>query len=150
MKHCHKCKQSKDLNEFYKNRSRSDGYAGQCKQCEVISHPRKNPTGKYKGKRQLLRRYYAYRNQCPRRGISFNLSLDDFVSLTSQFCYYCGLKSADKDYVGIDRLDSIKGYILSNCVSCCATCNFMKRRHSKDYFLSHLKQLAKHQGWIIT
>ena len=34
MKKCFKCKQEKEINLFYKNRSTKDGYSGICKQCQ--------------------------------------------------------------------------------------------------------------------
>ncbi len=41
-------------------------------------------------------------------------------------CIYCGFIS-DKTVNGIDRMDNSIGYSLSNCVSCCKNCNFIKR-----------------------
>jgi hypothetical protein len=35
----------------------------------------------------------------------------------------------------VDRLDSDEGYIISNCVSCCEMCNFMKGNLSVDIFI---------------
>ena len=33
MKQCNKCKQIKDLSDFFKNKSKKDGYQGHCKVC---------------------------------------------------------------------------------------------------------------------
>lgn len=44
IKHCYQCKQDKTFNDFYKNRSHSDGLASQCKDChkENNNHMRNN------------------------------------------------------------------------------------------------------------
>ena len=34
MKRCFKCKETKELDQFYKNRSTKDGYSGICKRCQ--------------------------------------------------------------------------------------------------------------------
>jgi hypothetical protein len=36
MKQCIVCKNNKPLSEFYKNRSKKDGYQGRCKPCDII------------------------------------------------------------------------------------------------------------------
>ena len=64
------------------------------------------------------------------------LDRESFKVLTKQDCYYCGkspsqlLKhnTANGGYIynGIDRVDNTKGYIFTNCVSCCKECNIKK------------------------
>ena len=44
-KNCFKCRQIKDLNEFYKHKGMKDGYLGKCKECtkkDVLAHRKKN------------------------------------------------------------------------------------------------------------
>ena len=139
---CHKCKEVKNKSEFHKNSSRSNGLAGQCKQCE---YKPKNKLGKYSGNRIFLRQFYAYRNGCPRRNLSFNITLNEFVELThNNVCYYCGQKSHNKDYVGVDRVDSAIDYDLNNCVPCCDICNRMKSNYDQDFFLTHITKIYNH------
>ena len=42
---------------------------------------------------------------------------------------------------GIDRIDSLIGYLANNIVPCCAQCNLMKNDYSKDSFLSHVNKI---------
>lgn len=85
--------------------------------------------------------FNSYRQAAKRRGIVFNLSLDDFLILTQQDCFYCkappsnkskGNKTNNKEFIysGIDRLNNDKniGYVLSNLVPCCVTCNRAKNK----------------------
>jgi hypothetical protein len=48
-------------------------------------------------------------------------------------------------YNGIDRIDTHKGYVTSNVVSCCQMCNVMKWKYSKEEFLEHLERILKWQ-----
>ena len=45
-------------------------------------------------------------------------------------------------YNGIDRLDSTEGYTTDNCVSCCTTCNWMKKKMPLEKFLQKVKEIA--------
>jgi len=59
-----------------------------------------------------------------------------YISLNKERC--------EKGFVklnGIDRVDNNKGYIESNVVSCCATCNFAKNILSKEDFLNWINRL---------
>jgi hypothetical protein len=42
---------------------------------------------------------------------------------------------------GIDRIDSSKGYIQGNCVSCCTLCNRMKMEHSLEIFFNQIRKI---------
>lgn len=87
----------------------------------------------------------------------WELSIDEFVSITSKPCRYCGIKSSKEmgkfknsdvygfyEYNGIDRIDSSKGYILGNCVSCCKYCNYAKNNQTEDQFKTHLIEMYNH------
>ena len=92
------------------------------------------------------RLFSQYKTGAKRRGLVFELNIEQFLELTSRDCYYCGTepklvvkhKTNNGDYVynGIDRVDSSKGYILENCVTCCETCNKAKLSASKEDFKS--------------
>ena len=98
---------------------------------------------------------YVNRAKSHRKGIEFNLTLDEFRRLTKAPCHYCGVpfssatkarKNSNGAYVsnGIDRLDSDKGYYLGNCVPCCTACNLMKRDIPYEQFLAHIERIHNH------
>ena len=46
---------------------------------------------------------------------------------------------------GIDRLNSIIGYTIENCVPCCEKCNLMKSNYSENEFLDHIERIRNFQ-----
>lgn len=84
-----------------------------------------------------------YRGGARRRGYEFNLTLEDLKLFWHKPCYYCGTKI---DFIGMDRIDNTKGYILGNIVSCCWLCNEMKKAHTYHLFISQCIKIAdKHR-----
>jgi hypothetical protein len=97
----------------------------------------------------------VYMRGAKKRNLIFNLTIDEFKNLTSNNCHYCDIppsqvrksqskynsESKNYTYNGIDRLDSTKGYILGNVVSCCHTCNIMKRDKSYLEFLIRIEKI---------
>ena len=70
-------------------------------------------------------RYLAYKFSASGRShpCTFELSYEQFIEFWQKPCTYC---SADIETVGLDRMDSTKGYILENVTPCCRTCNEKK------------------------
>lgn len=87
-----------------------------------------------------------------KRGIDFDLKKSYFIKLITSPCHYCGIKdvsstSSKKEvfyHIGIDRVDSNKGYINGNVRSCCKYCNLAKNRMSENDFLAWLKRAYLH------
>lgn len=123
---CFRCKQWLPLNNFWKSSSSKDGYAAECVNCQNTAKEN---------------RYNIYKKNAIKRNISFELNKEDFYNLTSQPCHYCG---EIKEYNGIDRYDSSKGYILSNCVPCCEMCNKMKLDYNVNDWLAHMTKILKY------
>lgn len=74
-------------------------------------------------------RYKTAKSLAKRKDKEFNLSESQYLDLIKMPCYYCDnfLKETDKfKGIGLDRLDSSKGYIEDNVVSCCGLCNSIK------------------------
>lgn len=82
--------------------------------------------------------FARYKANAKLRGLSFDLTKEQFRSITKEDCHFCGVAPAGKwagrkgspepyIYNGIDRLSSDIGYITTNVVPCCATCNYMKQ-----------------------
>jgi len=69
--------------------------------------------------------------------------VDDSSATTTVLCSYCHTYPSS----GLDRMDSDKGYTLSNTVPCCALCNFTKGDLMlSDFFLHAKKACAKWQA----
>jgi len=101
--------------------------------------------------------YATYRWQAEKRMLAFELSKDDFKKLTKGDCFYCGLEpkqiyfgsSCKTPYIynGVDRQNNQIGYVLSNCVSCCKTCNDMKRTRTVEEFLKACESVVIHHNF---
>ena len=106
------------------------------------------------GKATFNHLYAQYVKTAQYRNLSFELNQEDFKTLISGNCFYCGIiplqvvKSkygcGDLIYNGIDRVDSSIGYTTENVVSCCGTCNVAKMAMSKEDFLSWIERVYKH------
>lgn len=86
-------------------------------------------------------RHTAYQRYCKdKRNWGFTLSEEEFIRIVTQMCYYCG-ESEPKGFVGIDRINNTEGYIQTNCVPCCQTCNFMKGKLSYTSFINKIRAI---------
>jgi hypothetical protein len=93
-----------------------------------------------------------YKANAKHRGLSWELTDEQFKEITKQPCYYTGELPSNRKvvrsgeeyiYSGIDRIDSSKGYIISNCVPCCADINVMKMDLPKDRFIFLCKKVSE-------
>lgn len=75
-----------------------------------------------------------------KRKIGFNLTIDEFFSITSRDCAYCG----SSNRIGIDRINSRGAYELDNCAPCCGTCNKMKHSLEVGQFIKHIHRIVDH------
>jgi len=124
---CSKCKLELPVSEFYKNKTGTDGLHSACKQCEKEYD------------KSIAGRYVQYKHGAKRRNITFELSKDEFHSIVSHNCFFCGMPHAN---MGVDRLDNSKGYLPDNCVPCCKYCNIMKRERSTLEFVKHCRRVT--------
>lgn len=78
------------------------------------------------------------------RGFPMTLTADDLdlCDDPDTRCWYCGV-SRRVEVLGLDRLDSQRGYEPDNCVPCCGSCNFMKSDLAPDTFVDRV--FAVHQ-----
>jgi hypothetical protein len=90
-------------------------------------------------------RYTKYKSGAKQRNLSFELSKDEFASFWQKPCSYCG---GEISTIGIDRIDSNKGYIKSNCRACCSICNKIKLDHNIEFINAHMTKMLKNQGLI--
>lgn len=93
--------------------------------------------------------YRSYKKHAFERNLSFDLTPEQFYTLTQGVCAYCGSTPSmirtirDRHFVynGVDRVDNSKGYSVENCVSCCEMCNWSKREKSVSEFLDWIKRV---------
>jgi len=100
-----------------------------CKKHPMYSrcHPSADPLCP---EQQRKERWRALQQKAYQQGIFFMLPFEQADSLLEQPCVYCDTPFAD----GIDRADPTKGYLLSNCLPCCASCLAKKgTQHPLDF-----------------
>lgn len=120
--------------------------------CETIA---RLSISRRKGYGQALRNRVvgSYKSGAKRKGREFKLTDEELNKLFKGNCYYCGTKPSttisnvkhfgEFTYNGIDRINSNKGYVIDNVVSCCKVCNYMKNDSSLEQFLKSIKKIAE-------
>ena len=93
----------------------------------------------------VTHKYSQYRHGAKRRGYSWELTLEQFVSMYNGNCTYCGDKI---EGIGIDRVDNTQGYTEENSVYCCEKCNKFKMAYEYDDWIHHMKKILKNLGEI--
>ncbi len=86
---------------------------------------------------RIKSRYIYYKASAKNKGFIFDLTLADFSEIVNEPCYYCGGNG-----YGVDRLDSLIGYLEGNIVSCCSMCNYMKRTYTEEDFINQCIKIA--------
>jgi hypothetical protein len=98
--------------------------------------------------------FYRYRKTAVKRGYSFEITYDFFISNTDKNCHYCNSKPnrehkfKQKEIIfpsyfcnGIDRKDNNKGYTEENCLPCCTICNRAKNNLNYNVFMNWIQLL---------
>jgi len=143
-KQCTKCKQEKELSEFYGKSNMS-----WCKVCHsnyVLQKRKENPEKCWNYYRATISEpnliFNRKKANAKSYGISFTLSKEEFIRWykgKELLCHYCGIRPEDfpktgdrtllrRVNLGLDRKDNDKGYEMSNIVLCCDRCNLIKSR----------------------
>lgn len=99
---------------------------------------------------RVMRYARSFRARCvhikkggERRGIEWGFdNPEDLREFWDAPCHYCGGEVEQR--LGLDRVDSTKGYIPGNVVQCCTTCNMAKSNHSVDEWVAHMKKVLEH------
>ncbi len=96
----------------------------------------------------------SYGRKAKNKKLDFSLTKDEMLKLFKSNCNYCGktpsqvrkLPNSNGHFIynEIDRVDSTKGYIRSNCVSCCKDCNTAKNTLSVKKFLCLIKTIYEY------
>lgn len=162
---CTACKVEKLAADFGPDLSHRDGLRSRCNECRAAQAKLSPSYNKRRFRnfvlgaeydpnpRAALFTVYMSRREAPRRGLAWELSLDDALQLVLGACLYCGAPpeprlnhTSGKTFLsnGIDRLDPAKGYIPGNCVSCCAKCNRLKGSMTFEQFKELISNLYFH------
>lgn len=148
-KKCTKCNKVKDISAFYKQGGGRNGFRAVCIECLSLQNKqwyrfdvnKKKVSANKRIWRQTPKgRYSRYKETAQRRGIKWNLTLEQFMHFWQTPCRYCGEKIKT---VGLDRIDNNKGYEINNVFPCCTDCNKFKREYPLQYLISKCKKISK-------
>ena len=131
MKKCSKCLKLKKINDFHLAKSEPTGRYAYCKPCTSLRE------------REPYRCYYNYLRHSRQRDIAFTLSFQNFMEYWQKPCYYCG---AQISAIGLDRVNSSRGYVPGNIKACCKGCNYAKSIMSKLEFIQMCRNVLKRHG----
>lgn len=151
-KKCNKCNTVKDITEFHKLSSSSDGHNYTCKICVNEKNKKaskvmgicamcgENKNLRYK-KSTVCQKCYSTKitkithspeskfnmgkKSAKNRGYTWDITLEDYKIITSKSCFYCNGPLPETG-CGLDRMDNDKGYTIENVVPCCNLCNIIK------------------------
>ena len=105
--------------------------------------------------RYLWFKKFAYERRAKRKQIKVEITDDQFISLVTGDCFYCGksylseTRVVNKNKINmltIDRLDSNIGYVYSNCVTACKICNTIKMDQNVEDFKLKVVEIYNHMN----
>lgn len=143
---CKTCGVLKDISEFRELAKKRNAGPQSCLKCD----PYKEIDIK---RSQQLINYSIYKQRAQKKGLPFEITKDEFINFSDQDCIYCGQRSVtddgkEKGYVGIDRVDSKKGYVKGNMVPCCNVCNEMKMQRNWEVWLENMERVVDRKDKI--
>jgi hypothetical protein len=166
---CNKCKNSQKLIENNKPK-RNRNWTEELNNNPERKEKRQEWAKKYC--RTEENKYKDYKKKAIKSKREFQITLEEAKLLFHGECYYCRVKyNGNKEDVysnnklvpttlercgaklrlklnGIDRKNNDEGYIISNVVSCCNTCNFMKRSLNINVFNNKCKHILKYNNLL--
>jgi hypothetical protein len=96
----------------------------------------------------LNRTFYSYQQDAEKRDIEFHLTKDEFMEIIKEKCVYCGDISEEKQFNGVDRVDSKGHYTIDNCVSACTLCNYLKHAMPVELFFQRIEHILTYSGKV--
>ena len=91
----------------------------------------------------IPRHYDKCRRDAIKRNLQFMLTLEEYTSLITGACTYCGHHN-ENEAIGVDRVNSSFGYVSTNVVPCCSICNVMKNNLPLTSFQEHITKIYNH------
>ena len=123
-----------------------------CKECvkeknrqRYVLHANQQKTQAREYNLSLKGKYTVYKRRAKIKDLEFTLTLEQFASFWQVPCSYC--KRA-VDTIGIDRIDSSRGYVLDNCASACTRCNVMKLDQTVEEWKANMIAALKGMGGL--
>lgn len=129
---CCRCGETKPLTDF--PRKGGGRRNTRCKPCHAAAEAHARRT-------EIKHALRAYRLNAKAAGRAFELTEADAAAYFNAPCAYCG---AQTEGLGIDRVDSAKGYVAGNMTACCTLCNRMKSDLPREVFLAHVERILTH------
>lgn len=154
MKKCNKCEIEKELNEFDKEKRRKDGRTSICSACNNVGRKKWQENNRMKYLDAMRRfnrsqegRYSHLKKQARRRGIEMQISFDQYTEIIKHNkCYYCDTTLTGTTGTtghSLNRIDSDKGYLVSNVRPCCKFCNTIMSNFTKDELKTRVYKIIK-------
>jgi len=100
-------------------------------------------------RKNINRAFYSYQKEAKRREIPFYLTKEEFVDIAERPCAYCGVMNDEKNFNGVDRVDSKQRYTADNCVSACTLCNYLKHVMPVDLFFMRIEHILTHKDKLV-
>lgn len=111
------------------------------------ANPEKVAVNNEEKKNNINYHYSNYQRTADLKNLEFCISFDDFCVLVRKPCHYCG-ELQERGFNGIDRKDQSVGYIMTNAVSCCSVCNYMKNTLSDYVFIKRIEHILSYNKLI--
>lgn len=107
-------------------------------------------TPEYKLKQKSIKpRLQTARSHAERRNIEWDITLEEFKTLSELPCHYCKRVFSECGS-GLDRKNAKGPYSLANVVPCCGKCNFLKGRYlTVDEMCAVVDVLKQMRGGIV-
>lgn len=86
--------------------------------------------------------YAKFLYQARKRKLEVTITQIEYLELRSLPCHYCG-GELPVFGTGVDRVDSGKGYVTGNTVSCCSICNIAKSDLTWEEFIGWVERVYK-------
>jgi len=122
------------------------GLVVECAKCALITARLAGRLSRRKlspRERAIRNAFGEYKGNAKRKGISFNLTLDQFRGFVIAPCAYCGIHPVSPRVGGIDRQLSTGGYERGNVTSCCSECNYAKRDLTPQAFMELIERIYR-------
>jgi hypothetical protein len=83
-------------------------------------------------------------NGANKRKLFCNLTNEQIANIIIRPCFFCGFYS-DSTFNSVDRIDNNKGYIISNVITACSTCNLMRGTNTPVEFIEKITAIKAFQ-----